>query len=106
MVAELADGAILDTRVLLADRLGADEAAWPSPEDRFASDLLRARTNRRSLAAGDHARPPGSRCPILLGAHTLVGPGIPVVLAWRQATQYHCANNAMKTAPTPAPSSR
>ena len=40
-VAELADGAILDSRVLLADRLGPDEARWPSPEDRYASDLLR-----------------------------------------------------------------
>ena len=38
----MSDGALLDTRVLLAHRLGADEAAWPTPEDRFASDLLLA----------------------------------------------------------------
>ena len=34
------DAAIVDTRVLLAHRLGADEAGWPAAEDRFASDLL------------------------------------------------------------------
>ena len=42
LVSELADGAIVDSRVLLAHRLGADEAAWPSDADRFASDLHRA----------------------------------------------------------------
>src|SRR3989304_1322437 len=31
VVAELADGAVLDSRVLLADRLGADEHRWPRP---------------------------------------------------------------------------
>ncbi|MEO5964854.1 MAG: hypothetical protein ABIR11_05255, partial [Candidatus Limnocylindrales bacterium] len=38
-VATLADGALVDTRVLLAHHLGADEGAWPTPEDRYASDL-------------------------------------------------------------------
>ena len=37
-------------RVLLAHRLGADEAGWPSAEDRYASDLLLA----------DRVRDPGS----------------------------------------------
>ena len=41
VVGELADGAILDSRVLLADRLGRDEGGWPAPEDRYATDLLR-----------------------------------------------------------------
>ncbi|MEA2622273.1 MAG: hypothetical protein QOH61_1183 [Chloroflexota bacterium] len=80
VVGELSDGAILDTRVLMAGRFGADEDAWPSPEDRFASDLLRSdsvadpwlRTLTESAA--------GSASPIVLGAHTLVGPGIPLVL--------------------------
>lgn len=79
-VAEFADGAILDTRVLLADRLGADEARWPSPEDRYASDLLRAAAVRdpwlRELTASAAAAP----SPILLGGHTLVGPGLGVLL--------------------------
>ena len=76
IVGELADGAILDTRVLLADRLGADEAAWPSAEDRFASDLLRpegiADAWLRALAAVAATSP----IPILPGAHTVVGPGV------------------------------
>ncbi len=81
IVEELADGAILDTRVLMADRLGADEDRWPSPEDRYASDLLRADrvvdpwlrtlTDAASRAA----------VPIALGGHTLVGPGISLLLA-------------------------
>ncbi|MFN8619680.1 MAG: hypothetical protein U0869_02890 [Chloroflexota bacterium] len=76
IVAELADGAILDTRVLMADRLGADENAWPSAEDRFAADLLRpaaiADPWLRELTAALAA----SSIPILPGAHTIVGPGI------------------------------
>ena len=36
----LGDAAVVDTRVLLAHRFGADERDWPAAEDRFASDLL------------------------------------------------------------------
>ena len=39
-LATLADGALVDSRVLLAHRSGADEGGWPPAEDRFASDLL------------------------------------------------------------------
>jgi len=80
VVAELGDGAIIDSRVLLAHRLGADEAAWPGPEDRFASDLLLpdlvSDTWLRALtrAARD------ASVPVLLGGHTLVGPGVRFVL--------------------------
>ena len=42
LVGRLGDGAIVDTRVLMAHRHGAGEAAWPTSEDRFASDLLLA----------------------------------------------------------------
>jgi hypothetical protein len=81
VVSELADGAILDTRVLLADRLGADERAWPSAADRFASDLLRpdevADPWLRELTVSAAA----SRLPIVLGGHTLVGPGVAILLA-------------------------
>ncbi len=76
IVAELAEGAVIDTRVLLADRLGADEAAWPSAEDRYASDLLLAERVTdpwlRALTASAEAAP----VPILLGSHTLVGPAV------------------------------
>jgi hypothetical protein len=78
-LAELSDAALVDTRVLLAHRLGADEATWPSPEDRFASDLLLVDRIGdpwlRELTASAAAAP----IPILLGGHTLVGPGIRLV---------------------------
>jgi len=80
LVATLADAAVVDTRVLLADRLGADEAAWPGAEDRFASDLLLAdRVGDpwlRELTAGSLVAP----TPIVLGGHSLVGPGVPLLL--------------------------
>jgi hypothetical protein len=79
LVGSLADGAIIDSRVLLAHRLGAHERAWPADEDRFASDLLRADDIRDpwlgALTRGASTAP----VPILLGAHTLVGPGLPLL---------------------------
>jgi hypothetical protein len=80
LLAGLGDAAIVDTRVLLAHRLGADEAAWPAAEDRFASDLLLADRVRdpwlRALTAAAAAAP----IPVLLGGHSLVGPGIRLLL--------------------------
>jgi len=79
-LARLADAAIVDTRVLIAHRLGADAAGWPSAEDRFASDLLLP--DRivdpwlRALTKAATAAP----IPVLLGGHTLVGPGIRLVV--------------------------
>ena len=76
LLARLGDAAIVDTRVLLAHRLGADERSWPSLEDRLASDL--GMTNRvadpwlRALTESADAAP----IPVLLGAHSLVGPGL------------------------------
>ena len=80
VVARLADGAILDSRVLLAHRLGRDESRWPIAEDRFASDLLLADRvldpwlQQLTLHAWSH------RLPIALGAHSLVGPGLRLAL--------------------------
>jgi hypothetical protein len=80
IVAAHADGALVDTRVLMAARTGADEQAWPPPEDRFASDLLLADRVQdpwlRALTASAAAAP----VPILLGAHSLVGPGAVLAL--------------------------
>jgi hypothetical protein len=76
LLARLGDGAVVDSRVLLAHRLGADETRWPPPEDRFASDLLLpdgiADPWLRALTASAVAAP----VPVLLGGHTLVGPGV------------------------------
>jgi hypothetical protein len=85
LVAELGEAALIDTRVLVAHRLGADEAAWPGPEDRFASDLLLheriadpwLRDITRSAAEAN--------VPIVLGGHTLVGPGLRLALRPRGA---------------------
>ena len=78
-LAELGDAAIVDSRVLLAHRLGPDEAGWPPPEERFASDLLLpaavADPWLRALTASAATGP----IPVLLGGHTLVGPGLRLV---------------------------
>lgn len=80
-LARLSDAAIVDTRVLLAHRLGAAETAWPAAEDRFASDLLLPDRISdpwlRALTASAVSAP----IPILLGGHTLVGPGVRLIMA-------------------------
>jgi len=77
----LGDGAIIDTRVLLAHRYGAGEQEWPAAEDRFSSDLLLPdrihdpwlRELTESAAA--------ARIPVVLGGHSVVGPGLRLVVA-------------------------
>lgn len=76
----LVDAALIDTRVLLAHREGADERAWPSAEDRFASDLLTPEAIAdpwlRALTQAALDAP----IPVVLGGHTLVGPGLRLAL--------------------------
>lgn len=79
-LARLADAAIVDTRVLLAHRLGADEAAWPPAEDRFASDLLLADRVADPWLRALTASAAAATIPILLGGHTLVGPGVRLIV--------------------------
>ena len=83
VLAELGDAALIDTRVLLAHRLGADESGWPPPEDRFASDLLLAEEVRDPWLRALTASARDSAIPVLLGGHTLVGPGVRLVLGKR-----------------------
>jgi hypothetical protein len=75
-LATLGEAAIIDSRVLLAHRLGADQRRWPSIEDRHASDLLLheriADPWLRALTLAAAEAP----IPVLLGGHTLVGPGL------------------------------
>jgi hypothetical protein len=79
LLARLGDAAVVDTRVLLAHRLGADEDSWPGVEDRFASDLLLpdrvADPWLRELTAAAAV----AGIPILLGGHSLVGPGLRII---------------------------
>ncbi len=78
-LAELGDAALIDTRVLLAHRRGADDRAWPAAEERFASDLLLpdrvADPWLRALTASAAA----ATIPVVMGGHTLVGPGVRLV---------------------------
>jgi hypothetical protein len=80
IVARLATGALVDTRVLLAHLLGPDEAAWPAAEDRFASDLLLADRVRHPWLRDLTSAAAEAPLPIALGGHTLVGPGLPLAL--------------------------
>lgn len=78
--ASLSDGALIDSRVLMAHRLGAEERAWPDAEDRFASDLLLADRVRDPWLRDLTAAAADAPVPILLGAHSLVGPGLRLAL--------------------------
>jgi hypothetical protein len=81
----LGEAAIVDTRVLLAHRSGANAADWPEPEDRFASDLLLPARVADPWLRELTASAVGARIPILLGGHTLVGPGLRLALGRRPA---------------------
>ncbi len=81
LVARLSDGALIDSRVLLAHHLGADERDWPTSEDRFASDLLLPERVRDPWLAEVTAAAAGASVPILLGGHGLVGPGARLALS-------------------------
>ena len=77
----LGDAAIVDTRVLLAHRFGADERGWPGAEDRFGSDLLLAERIRDPWLRELTTSATRARIPVLLGGHSIVGPGLRLVVA-------------------------
>jgi len=81
---ELGHGALVDSRVLLAHRLGPDERSWPSAEDRFASDLLLAERIRDPWLRALTQSARGAPIPGILGGHTLVGPGVRLALGRRR----------------------
>jgi hypothetical protein len=77
----LGDAAIVDTRVLLAHRFGADERAWPAAEDRFGSDMLLPDRIRDPWLRELTASAARARIPVILGGHSIVGPGLRLVVA-------------------------
>ncbi|MDP9482117.1 MAG: hypothetical protein M3P84_02715, partial [Chloroflexota bacterium] len=82
-LAELGDAALVDSRVLIAHRFGADEARWPAPESRFASDLLDAGAVADPWLAELTKAAADGPIPIVLGGHTLVGPGVRLIARGR-----------------------
>jgi hypothetical protein len=85
--AALSDGALLDSRVLMAHRYGGDERGWPPAEDRFASDLLLPGRVRDPWLADLTAAAVEASIPVLLGGHGLVGPGLRLALGVRARGQ-------------------
>lgn len=79
-IAAMCDGALLDSRVLMAHRCGVDEHGWPPAEDRFASDLLLADRIGDPWLAELTASAADAPVPIILGGHALVGPGARLAL--------------------------
>jgi hypothetical protein len=76
----LGEAAVVDSRVLLAHRFGTDERGWPRAEDRFASDLLLADRVRHPWLRELTESAVAARIPILLGGHSVVGPGLRLAL--------------------------
>ena len=99
IVADLADGAILDTRVLIADRFGRDEGTWPSAEDRFASDLLQPGAVADPWLRALTSSAVEAATPLVLGGHSIVGPG----LRWLIGTHTMAASSSSSGGPPPSP---
>ena len=87
LLSEFGDAAFVDSRVLMAHRYGVDDRAWPRPEDRYASDLLLPdRVSHpwlRALTVSAASAP----IPVILGGHSLVGPGLRLAVGPRRRPQ-------------------
>jgi hypothetical protein len=84
-LARFGDAALVDTRVLMAARSGRDEGTWPDAEDRYASDLLLADAISDPWLRALTTSAAGASIPVVLGGHTLVGPGARLALRPRPA---------------------
>ena len=80
VLASLGDAALIDSRVLLAHRHAGDATRWPSTEDRFASDLLLPASIADPWLRELTAAARDASIPVVLGGHTLVGPGLRLAL--------------------------
>ncbi|HEX2141083.1 MAG TPA: hypothetical protein VHK28_02245 [Candidatus Limnocylindria bacterium] len=84
-LASLADGVVLDSRVLMAVRAGSsDAAAWPGEEERFASDFGDAGRVGTSWLADLASAAAHAPVPVVLGGHALVSDGLRILVdgAW------------------------
>ena len=84
-LASLGDALILDTRVLMAALAGSsDVSAWPTAEERFASDFGDAARIATAWLRELVQAAAESATPMLFGGHTLVSDGLRVLVdaAW------------------------
>ncbi|HEX2221624.1 MAG TPA: hypothetical protein VHK06_03795 [Candidatus Limnocylindria bacterium] len=84
-LSRLGDAVVLDSRVVMAALAGtSDGAAWPPPEERFASDFGDATPIATVWLRELTAAAAGASAPILLGGHALVSDGLRVIVeaAW------------------------
>jgi hypothetical protein len=84
-LASLGDAVILDTRVVMAALAGtSDVAAWPAPEERYASDFGNPSPITAPWLRDLSAVAAAASVPFLLGAHTLVSDGLRILTdaAW------------------------
>ncbi len=87
-LASLGDAVVLDTRVIMASlSSSSDPAAWPAPEERFASDFADPSPITASWLAELTTAAAASSVPFVLGAHTLVSDGLRILTdtAWLSA---------------------
>ena len=81
----LGDAVIIDTRVVMAALAGSsDAAAWPSPEERYASDFGDSSPIATPWLRELTVAAASASVPFLLGAHTLVSDGLRILTdaAW------------------------
>lgn len=81
----LGDAVIADTRVLMAALAGSsDAAAWPSPDERYASDFGNASPIATPWLRELTTAAASASVPFLLGGHTLVSDGLRILtdVAW------------------------
>lgn len=79
---QLCDAAFIDDRVLWAHR-----QVWPSPEDRFNSDLFRVERIQDPFTRAFTQAALNSPIPVILGGHSLVSGGMYVLVetAWARS---------------------
>ena len=70
-LAQLADGVLLDSRVILAAR-----DSWPSTADRFNSDLHRWDLVKDPFLRDFTRAAAGAQVPVVLGGHSVVAGGL------------------------------
>lgn len=76
-LAALGDAVIIDSRVVMASLAGSsDAAAWPAPEERYASDFGDSSPIATPWLHDLTTTAASASVPFLMGAHTLVSDGL------------------------------